>query len=157
MAAVREKLAAIDKTAEELARAEELAENARLHSANAQKNFAGAQEKRRADAMAQLEACCTAREKAESEAARREQASAAADEAVRAGILRGAEPDETAGKKSRTRGKRTRHRTVGMDTACASCRRLRCRGLFPQRVLDRCCRGASRARGGGDRIGFPFA
>ena len=37
MAAVREKLAAIDKTAEELARAEELAENARLHSANAQK------------------------------------------------------------------------------------------------------------------------
>ena len=96
MAAVREKLAAIDKTAEELARAEELAENARLHSANAQKNFAGAQEKRRADAMAQLEACCTAREKAESEAARREQASAAADEALRAGILRGAEPDETA-------------------------------------------------------------
>ena len=71
MAAVREKLAAIDKTA-------------------------GAQEKRRADAMAQLEACCTAREKAESEAARREQASAAADEELRAGILRGAEPDETA-------------------------------------------------------------
>ena len=33
---------------------------------------------------------------AESEAARREQASAAADEALRAGILRGAEPDETA-------------------------------------------------------------
>ena len=57
MAAVNEKLAAIDKTAEELARAEELAENARLHSANAQKNFAGAQEKRRTDAMAQLEAC----------------------------------------------------------------------------------------------------
>ena len=72
MAAVREKLAAIDKTAEELARAEELAENARL------------------------EACRAAREKAESEAARREQASAAADEALRAGILRGAEPDETA-------------------------------------------------------------
>ncbi len=71
MAAVREKLAAIDKTAEELARAEELAENARLHSANAQKNFAGAQEKRRTDAMAQLEACRAAREKAESEAARR--------------------------------------------------------------------------------------
>ena len=67
MAAVNEKLAAIDKTAEELARAEELAENARLHSANAQKNFAGAQEKRRADAMAQLEACRAAREKAESE------------------------------------------------------------------------------------------
>jgi len=96
MAAVNEKLAAIDKTAEELARAEELAENARLCSANAQKNFAGAQEKRRADAMAQLEACRAAREKAESEAARREQASAAADEALRAGILRGAEPDETA-------------------------------------------------------------
>ena len=96
MAAVREKLAAIDKTAEELARAEELAENARLHSANAQKNFAGAQEKRRTDAMAQLEACRAAREKAESEAARREQASAAADEELRAGILRGAEPDETA-------------------------------------------------------------
>lgn len=96
MAAVNEKLAAIDKTAEELARAEELAENARFHSANAQKNFAGAQEKRRADAMAQLEACRAAREKAESEAARREQASAAADEELRTGILRGAEPDETA-------------------------------------------------------------
>jgi len=96
MAAVNEKLAAIDKTAEELARAEELAENARFHSANAQKNFAGAQEKRRTDAMAQLEACRAAREKAESEAARREQASAAADEELRTGILRGAEPDETA-------------------------------------------------------------
>ena len=96
MTAVNEKLAAIDKTAEELARAEELAEDARLHSVNAQKNFAGAQEKRRADAMARLEACRAAREKAESEAARRELASAAADEALRAGILRGAEPDETA-------------------------------------------------------------
>ena len=46
--------------------------------------------------MTQLEACRAAREKAESEAARREQASAAADEALCAGILRGAEPDETA-------------------------------------------------------------
>lgn len=46
--------------------------------------------------MAQLEACRAAREKAESEAARREQASAAADEELRTGILRGAEPDETA-------------------------------------------------------------
>ncbi len=46
--------------------------------------------------MAQLEACRAAREKAESEAARREQASAAADEELRAGILCGTELDETA-------------------------------------------------------------
>ena len=96
MAAVKEKLTAMEETAEELARAEEMAENARLHCENAQKNLAGTQEKRRADAMARLEACRAAREKAENEAARRERSSAAADEALRAGILCGAEPDETA-------------------------------------------------------------
>lgn len=101
MAAVKEKLAAMEETAEELARAEELAENARLHSANAQKNLAGTQEKRRADAMARLEACRAAREKAENEAARRERSSAAADEALRAGILRGAEPDDAAAERAR--------------------------------------------------------
>ncbi len=108
MAAVKEKLAAMEETAEELARAEELAENARLHSANAQKDFAGAQEKRRTDAMARLEACRVERDRAEKEADRREQASVAADEAIRAGILRGAEPDDAAAERVRADTRRAK-------------------------------------------------
>lgn len=112
MAAVKEKLAAMEETAEELARAEEMAENARIHGASAQKDLADARQKQREDIKYQLETCQAAREKAESEALRREQASAAADEALRAGLLRGAEPDETAAERARTdvrRAKKAEH------------------------------------------------
>lgn len=112
MAAVKEKLAAMEETAAELARAEEMAENARLHGASAQKNIAEARQKQREDIKHRLEICRTEREKAETEAGRRERASAAADEALHAGLLRGAEPDETAEERASTdvrRAKKAEH------------------------------------------------
>lgn len=101
MAAAKENLAAMEKTAAELARAEEMAENARLHAMSARKNLAGAQEKRREDTERRLKLCRAEREKAENETARREKTSAAAKVALRAGILRGAEPDDTAAERAR--------------------------------------------------------
>ena len=97
MAAVREKLAAIDKTAEELARARR--NWRKTHGSAAQMPRKISPERRKSGAPTRWRSSKPAVrhvEKAESEAARREQASAAADEALRAGILRGAEPDETA-------------------------------------------------------------
>lgn len=96
MAAVNEKLAAIDKTAEELARAEELAENA---GSAAQMPRKISPERRKSGAPTRWRSSKPAvrrvkRPKARPRGASR--ASAAADEELRAGILRGAEPDETA-------------------------------------------------------------
>ena len=108
MASLREKLAAMDETADELTRAEEAAENAHLHAANARKSLAGAQEKRREEKKSRLEACRAEREKAENEAARRESAAAAAEATLRAGIFCGAEPDETAAERARADERRAK-------------------------------------------------
>ena len=112
MAELKGKLAAMDETAEALARAEEMAENARLHARNAQKNAAEAVEEQRGVVRARLEACRAGREQAENEAARREQAADAAQETLRAGLLRGAEPDAAAAERARAderRAKRAEH------------------------------------------------
>lgn len=167
MAAVNEKLAAIDKTAEELARAEELAENA---GSTAQMPRKISLERRKSGAPMRWrssEAARAAREKAESEAARREQASAAADEELRTGILRGAEPDETAENRAFDDERRAKKAERAANAPGIGrwvwillvllAGGFAAAGFFPQRVLDRCCRGSSRARGGGDRIGVPFA
>lgn len=108
MASLREKLAAMDETADELTRAEEAAENAHLHAENARKSLAGAQEKRREEIKSRLEACRTEREKAENEAARRESAADAAEATLRAGIFCGAEPDETASERARADERRAK-------------------------------------------------
>ena len=108
MASLREKLAAMDETAGELTRTEEAAENAHLHAANARKNLAGAQGKRREEVKARLEACRTARVEAESEAARRKSAAAAAEESLCAGGFGGSEPDEAAAERARADARRAK-------------------------------------------------
>lgn len=108
MASLREKLAAMDETAGELTRAEEAAENAHLHAANARKNLSGAQGKRREEVKARLEACRTARVEAESEAARRKSAAAAAEESLCAGGFGGSEPDEAAAERARADARRAK-------------------------------------------------
>ena len=108
MASLREKLAAMDETADELTRAEEAAENAHLHAANARKSLAGAQEKRREEKKSRLEACRAEREKAENEAAQRESTAAAAEATLRAGVFCGAEPDETAAERARADERRAK-------------------------------------------------
>ena len=108
MASLREKLAAMDETAGELTRTEEAVENAHLHAANARKNLAGAQGKRREEVKARLEACRTARVEAESEAARRKSAAAAAEESLCAGGFGGSEPDEAAAERARADARRAK-------------------------------------------------
>lgn len=108
MAALREKLAAMEETGEALARTEEAAENARLHARNAQKTAAELAEEQREDVRARLDACHAARKEAENEAARREQAADAAKETLRAGLLYGAEPDDAAAERARADERRAK-------------------------------------------------
>lgn len=101
IASVKETLAIMENTAEEIARAEEMAENIRIRNENIRKNDSASRQTQRDHALDELARCRAEREKWEKEAEKQEHAVTEAREALRTGILRGAEPDETAAERAR--------------------------------------------------------
>lgn len=109
MKLVRGQLAALDDTAAELARVEEMTERARLRRAARQEDSTAQRQERRSAAAAELSRCRAELESAERETARQEQAVAAARETLRLGILEGGEPNDAAAERVRSDEHRARH------------------------------------------------
>lgn len=121
METLREQLTLLDETAAETARIEEAAEQAKNRCAAFRENTTTQRRERCIAAETELSRCSTALENAERDAVQKEQAAAAARDALRRGILEGAEPNDAAAERARAderrahRAERTLHsRTPGL-------------------------------------------